>query len=390
MKITILVDDYLPSSTKVAAKMLHELAQAFLAEGHEVSVVTPNSDLSASVKVSSVDGVEVVQFRAGNVKSPNKIIRAINELLMSFTAWRRLSGYFQKNHCDLVVYYSPSIFFSGLVQRLKKLWGCPSYLVLRDIFPGWAVDQGLIVSGSLIHRFFEYFERKNYDAADKIGLQSMKNLELFNQRFSSRYNTECLYNWASTNIDKPQTSGLREKYSLQDKVIYFYGGNMGSAQDMMNLVRLAKSMESESNAHFVFVGSGDEYHLVERAAKESSNILVLPSVGQAAFLSLLSASDVGLFSLSSKHTAHNFPGKLLSYVQLSKPILGSVNVGNDIVDVFDRAKAGLIHVNGEDEQFYHSARQLMDEKVRSDLSVSAIKLLENEFSIESAARKISS
>ena len=40
--------------------------------------------------------------------------------------------------------------------------------------------------------------------------------------------------------------------------------------------------------------------------------------------------DIGLFSLAYNHTAHNFPGKLLGYMFESKPILGSVNPGNEV------------------------------------------------------------
>lgn len=38
MKICLIVDDYMPDSIKVAAKMMHE----FILNGHEVSVLTPD------------------------------------------------------------------------------------------------------------------------------------------------------------------------------------------------------------------------------------------------------------------------------------------------------------------------------------------------------------
>lgn len=44
------MDDYLPNSTKVAAKMMHELAVRFKEKGHEITVVTPGVDLDESYK----------------------------------------------------------------------------------------------------------------------------------------------------------------------------------------------------------------------------------------------------------------------------------------------------------------------------------------------------
>ena len=41
MKIVLLSDDYLPDSTRVHAKMLHELAVEFASRGNKVIIITP-------------------------------------------------------------------------------------------------------------------------------------------------------------------------------------------------------------------------------------------------------------------------------------------------------------------------------------------------------------
>ncbi len=56
-----------------------------------------------------------------------------------------------------------------------------------------------------------------------------------------------------------------------------------------------------------------------------------------------------MFSLHSGHKTHNFPGKLLGYMSYSKPILGCVNAGNDLADVVNSAKAGIV-VDSNDDQ----------------------------------------
>ena len=42
MRICLIIDDYLPESIKVGAKMMHELACELKVQGHEVTVVTPS------------------------------------------------------------------------------------------------------------------------------------------------------------------------------------------------------------------------------------------------------------------------------------------------------------------------------------------------------------
>jgi len=42
IKILLIVDDYVPHSIKIAAKMMHEMALRYKQMGYEVSVLTPD------------------------------------------------------------------------------------------------------------------------------------------------------------------------------------------------------------------------------------------------------------------------------------------------------------------------------------------------------------
>ena len=112
-------------------------------------------------------------------------------------------------------------------------------------------------------------------------------------------------------------------------------------------------------------------------------------MSQREFSGVLATVDVGLFSLSYRHTAHNFPGKLLGYMVESKPILGSVNPGNDLLEIVNTSNSGLVFVNGEDKLLSDAAIKLVfDEKFRTQCGSNARALLLREFSVESAAKGI--
>lgn len=380
----------MPDSIKVGAKMMHELACEFKGQGHEVTVVTPSPYLKVKTEINMLDGITVCRFKSGEIKNVGKVKRAINETLLSHHAWKSFKAYFQDNPHDLIVYYSPTIFWGGLVSRLKRLWNAPSYLILRDLFPQWALDQGLIRKDSAIEKYFRYFEKKNYNAANTIGLMSQKNLEWFKETSDIEKPLEVLYNWAE-NIPVKAESDYKEKLGLIGKTVYFYGGNIGHAQDMMNIVRLAINMQEEEQAHFVLVGAGDEVELVKEVMEQEAlnNMTLLPSVSQDEFKKMLAEFDVGLFTLHKEHITHNFPGKLLGYMVQELPILGSINAGNDLQDIVEEAGAGLVTVNGEDEALYNNALKLLhDEDYRKQMGRDARKLLESTFSVEAAARQI--
>ncbi|SIQ50976.1 Glycosyl transferase 4-like domain-containing protein [Shewanella morhuae] len=217
MKLALIIDDYLPDSTRVAAKMFHELAVELITNGHNVTVITPSVSQVPSFLEEDIDGVNVWRFRSGPIKDVGKVTRALNETLLSFKAWQAIKHKVQSDSFDGVIYYSPSIFFGGLVSKIKQVCKCPSYLVLRDLFPQWVVDAGMIRAGSLIERYFRFFEHYSYRQADVIGLMSEKNIEVFCQANSTRYPTEILRNWAALTpyFTQRETVSLRSKLGLE-------------------------------------------------------------------------------------------------------------------------------------------------------------------------------
>lgn len=391
MKICIVVDDYMPNSKKVAGKMMHELAIEFISREHKVTVITPDPTLGSELDVTTLNSVLVCRFKSGKIKNVSKFKRTINETLLSYQAWKACKFYFSQNPHDLILYYSPTIFWGILINNLKKMWGASSYLVLRDFYPQMFVDEGLISKYSPIYYYFRFFEWLNYKAADTIAIESPKNLEWFCKNSSHNKPLVLLYNWAADTPSVSQNGYYRNVLGIQNKVVYFYGGNIGPQQDIPNIVRLAKAMRFEAKAHFVFVGEGFALPLLRQSIEKLNleNVSVLPPVTQAEFKKILTEFDVGLFSLNYNHTTHNIPGKLLGYMVHGKPILGSINPNNDLESILGESGAGLITINGDDEGFLKNALKLMnDSKMRATMGSNSKKLLKNMFSVKQAVDTI--
>jgi len=390
LKICLIIDDYLPHSIKVGAKMMHELAVEFRNRGHQVTVITPGIEVKKCYEEFELDGILICQFRSGAVKVTNKIKRLINESLLSLNAWRFLKKKLRDNPHDLIVYYSPSIFWGYLVGKLKKLWNAPAYLILRDFFPQWVIDSGMLSKNSLITKYFRFFEKLSYRNANVIGIQSPANIVQFQKLNGEKYYIDLLYNWAS---DKPVVSKdfpVRKKLGLERKIVFFYGGNIGYAQDMANILRLAKNLSDHPDVHFVLVGAGDEVELVRETICNDSlkNVTLLDPVPQEEFKKMLSEFDVGLFSLHKNHTAHNFPGKVLGYMVQGMPILGCVNPGNDLKTVVEKAGAGFVSISGDDEKFLFNAKRLLQPDAIKKAGQNARNLLKDKFSVSAAAESI--
>lgn len=394
MRIALFPDDYLPKSALVHAKMFHELALELKRLGHEPVIITPShGKQNKRLAVDHLDGIEVWRFRNPPMRGKGKVQRVISESLLSVNAYLALSGAGNVKSFDACVNYSPSIFFGPLMHWFKRRCGTYNYLVLRDMFPQWVIDQKLISEKSLIARYFRFFERVNYNASDTIGLMSLANLSYFSELYPSYQNLQVLRNWADISPKSFSSSliDIRKQWQLGDKIIYFYGGNIGHAQDMSNLLRLVESMQTHPKAHFLFIGQGDEFELVEEIKKKRNldNLTLLPSISQEAYKEVLTQVDVGLFSLAKTHRAHNFPGKLLGYMVQSLPILGSVNCGNDLIEFINDEGAGKAYINGEDQLLYEAALMLLeDQATRKAMGFRAHEVLKASFSVEAAAIQI--
>ena len=378
-------------STKSSAKLMYDLGQDLLLKGHEVSIITVCEDIDEKIQISIEDGVNVVRIKSGKIDGANRYIRALNEIRLSSGIWKNGKDFFNNNTCDLVIWYSPSIFFGSLIKKIKKKNNCFSYLILRDIFPQWALDTGILKKG-LIFNFFKKVEIVQYENADIIGVQSPDNLLYFkNNNLYDKYKIEVLYNWTSLVNTENLKTDFRLKLGLQNKVVFFYGGNIGQAQDLQNIIRLASRIQNETSAHFLIVGDGTESIKLKKIISELQlkNISILKSVDQSTYFAMLSEFDVGLISLERNFRTSNFPGKMLGYMQYSKPILASINPGNDLKKILLDNNAGLVSINGDDDLLVTNCLYLIQNPdARNKIGNNGYNLLKNIFSVNQASSQI--
>ncbi len=391
MRVFLFVVYYLPSY-KSCAKLFHDLAIEFDNKGYKVTVVTLSEDITENFEVEYYNNIDILRIKSGRISSSNsRIVRGINEILISYRIWKYGKNYFLNNDCDLIVWYSPTIFFGKIINKLKNLYKAKTYLVLRDIFPDWAWDTGQI-KNFILYKYFKIKEYYQYDQADIIGVQSPSILNYFiEKKLDSKYNLEVLYNWTKIQSKKIKFLDFRNKYNLKDKIIFFYGGNIGVAQDIDNIVRLAKNLVKYKKIHFLLVGEGSEFKRINNIIKEENlkNISLHKSLNQNKYLSLLSEVDVGIISLNKKFKTSNYPGKMLGYMEFKIPILLSSNRENDLIDLLETTNSGFVSINGDDEMFRTNAIKLFENvELRKEMGNNAFELLNEKFSSKSAADQI--
>jgi glycosyltransferase involved in cell wall biosynthesis len=393
LQIALISTDYPPLRTSTAV-LLRDLARQFAVLGHRLVVIAPSAS-GVPWELEKTDGVEVLRLAAPETRRSTNVRRALAEMWLPFAMlWNLRRSPLHRTNWDMVVWISPPIFFVPLIWSLRRASSAraQAYMILRDIFPEWAVDLGLLKKGP-VYFFFKAVAAAQYAMSDAIGVQSDSNLAYLPAwiRRSSR-RIEVLHNWlaATPNIG---CSISIEKTSLAGRKIFVYTGNMGVAQGMDIFIELVQHMRHRQDIGFLFVGRGTEYSklMAECAARSLDNILFANEIDSSEIPGLLAQCHIGLVALHPDHKTHNIPGKFVSYVRYGIPVLARVSVGTDLARLIDEQGVGRAYMGNSVDELKRLAEELADnDALRASMSKRGVELGRTMFSPEIAAKQIAS
>jgi len=316
-----------------------DLMRKFRDEGHNVFIAAPvERRYKQSTGLFEQNGVNILEIKTLNLQKSTIFEKGIGTILIEYQFLAAVKKYYSDVKFDLVLYSTPPITFTKVVKAIKKRDAAISYLLLKDILPQNAVDLGLMRKNALIHRFFRAKECALYAVSDHIGCMSPANVDYLSKNNPSINPQIIEVNPNSieplkASLTKEEKTKIRLQYGLPvDKSIFIYGGNLGRPQGVDFLIKVLKSNSTNDHAFFVIVGNGTEYPKIKEWFTQNKpiNSVLLASVTKAKFERLVQACDIGLIFLDPRFTIPNYPSRLLSYLECSKPILAATDLNTDI------------------------------------------------------------
>ncbi len=363
MKILFLILEF-PSSSN-SSNLYVDLALEFKKNGHEVFVITPGeNNESTSLKIER--GLNVLRVKTLKQRGvENFFIKGIAQLLLPFQFNAAYKEYMKHHSLDLILMPTPPITLVNVVKKIKKVTNAKFYLILRDIYPQGAADLDL-VKLKIAYYYLRYLEIKIYKIADIIGCMSRGNIDyiLRHNQYLNKEKFKLLPNWQSTELTSDFNLNVRSKYNLTNKFIVLFGGTIGYAQKVENIITLANEYKKNEQIVFLVIGDGVKKKYLESMVKEArlNNVIFMNSLPRNEYLQFVRDSDVGLITIDERFTVPTLPSKTTSYFLLKLPILAVIDKHTDYGKFLNDAKGGLWSIGGDDVTLFKNFNLLYKSK----------------------------
>lgn len=360
---------------------IHPLGQELHGRGHSVTAITgfpnyPEGKLHDGYRTrwrqwEEMDGVRVLRLPLYPEHSSSGIKRSLNYL--SFAASASLLGPALCGPADAMWVYHPPLtigipaWWIGMTRRVPYIYE------VQDMWPE-TLSATNMVSSRRILAMVSKLSRAVYAGAAAITVISPGFKRNLVSKGVPEEKIHVIPNWADEENYRPMEYDniLAANHGLAGKFNVVYGGNLGAAQALGNVLKAAALLTDLPDVQFVFIGDGVEEGELQRGARAAglSNVRFIhrqPVEKMPCFFALADALLVHLkrdplFEIT-------IPSKTISYLACGRPVIAAIE--GDGADVVSSAGAGLTCRPEDPEALAEAVRTLHKMPVEKRIQMGA-------------------
>ena len=369
----LLVHQYFLGKKDAGGSRWNQFAKYWARAGHRITVLAGTVHYATGIKQPEYKGKFVVReqeeenikvFRCYVSKSYNKSFIGRFWAYVSFTISSIWVGLFYIGRCDVIICTSPPLTVGLTGWILAKLKKVPMVFEVRDLWPDFAIDTGVLTNKWLIKLSY-WLERKSYKSAKWINVLTPAFEKVLIEKKEVRADRiSMIPNGADLDIFKPdkRNNWVRGKYQLDDKLVITYVGAHGVANHLIQILEAAKFLRNQPDILFMLIGDGMQKPMLKEKAVEweLDNVLFVDSVPKNAIVDYITASDVCTAVLKKINAFKMiYPNKLFDYMAAARPVIVAIDgVTRKLVE---DAKAGM-YVEPENAEDFAKAVLILKEK----------------------------
>jgi glycosyltransferase involved in cell wall biosynthesis len=373
--LTILIHQAFVSNDEPGGTRHYELGRRLVASGQSFTVVASDVSYQTGERVvpharlmteSSEDGIRILRAYTYSALHKSYFSRVISFLTFMMTS---VVAGASAGKPDLVMGTTPPIFQAISAWVLSILRRRPFLLEVRDLWPEFAIDIGLLKNPMLI-RLARWLEDFLYSRADHLLVNSPAYRDYLIQKGIDPQKISFIPNGVDPDMFDPslRAERFRRQYELDGKFVATYSGAIGMANDIDALLRSAEALKDRRDIHILVVGDGKERRRLESEAKKLGlkNITFAGSFPKSQMEEVLAASDacIAILRNISMFTT-TYPNKVFDYMAAGRPVILAID--GAIRKVLETAGGGIFVPPGNPQALAEAIVQLADnpEQARS-------------------------
>ena len=304
-----------------------------------------------------IQGINISRAYALNAHHRSFIWRFFSFIIFMFSSvWSGLRA----GPVDLVIATSPPIFQSLSAWFLALIRKKPVLLEIRDLWPEFAIDMGILKNHLLI-KMSRYLELFLYSRATHILVNSPAYRGYLIKKGISDDKISLISNGVDIKMFNPQNRGenIRKKIGLNDSFVITYAGALGLANDIPSILKAAYHLKSNKNIHFLLVGDGKERNKLETLKTELNlkNVTFFGAISKNMIPEILSVSNACIATLINIPMFRStYPNKVFDYMAAGRPTILAID--GVIREIIEACKGGIYVTPGNDLEIANAIRFL--------------------------------
>jgi glycosyltransferase involved in cell wall biosynthesis len=349
----LLIHHVFLSSDSAGGTRHYEFAKYCVSQGHQFTVIGSDVNYLDAKKFSRerrdevIDGIHVIRASMPAFIHKSYTLRVVAFVYHMFGAFWH--GIWQKK-VDLVIGTTPSLFQGVSAYLLAVIKRRPLLLEVRDLWPDFAIEMGILKSRLLIFlaRRVEMFL---YWRSTHILVNSPAYIDHVQSKGIPRGKISLIPNGVDPSMFDPaeQGSSIRETYKLQGKFVVVYAGAMGPANDIGTIVRAANRLRDVDNITFLLVGDGKSKKQIADQIDQLglTNVILAGAHPKSHVRFFLGAADACVATLKNiPMFSTTYPNKVFDYMAAGRPTL--IAIDGVIRKVIEEGSAGIFVKPGDD------------------------------------------
>lgn len=351
LKLLIQMGDSYPDESP-CSKRMRTFYDVFTENGDEVVVLAPyNHD-------AILDYPGAVYCRTIPLRKKNSLYRFLNSYLFGITSF--LKAMTIKN-VDVVLTTAPPPLINKWGKRIAKFHKAKLVYDVRDIWPDVAWEMGALDRKSIYSRIFEGIRDKMLECSDLIIAVSPGKVEKLKKYAPDKTILEITNGLDEEFLKNDEDRELVDKYMLDDVFTVCYMGNLGLAQGLKQLLRLAfKAQENDMNVQFLLFGSGAEEKILKDYVKEKglNNVTFPGRIPNKHMFTVLKHSKISFVSLVNENLKDSVPTKMYEAIGVGCPVL--LAASGDSAEILKKSGLGIAVEPNDDRAIWEAFSYMHD------------------------------